>query len=29
VSNVAEGEHVEIRVEGGALLVFVSEPVAG
>lgn len=29
VSNVAEGEHVEIRVEGGALLVFLSDPVAG
>lgn len=29
ISNVAEGGHVEIRVEGGALLVFVSEPVAG
>jgi thiamine pyrophosphokinase len=29
VSNLAEGEHIEIRVEGGALLVFLSEPVSG
>jgi thiamine pyrophosphokinase len=29
VSNVAEGEHVEVRVEGGALLVLLSEPVTG
>ena len=27
VSNLAEGQHVEVRVEGGAVLVFVSEPV--
>ena len=29
VSNVAEGERVEIRVEGGVLLVFLSEPIPG
>jgi len=28
VSNLAEGDRAEIRVEGGALLVFLSEPVA-
>ena len=28
VSNLAEGERTEIRVEGGALLVFLSDPVA-
>jgi thiamine pyrophosphokinase len=28
VSNIAEGEDVEVRVEGGAVLVFLSEPVA-
>ncbi len=29
VSNVAQGGRVEIRVDGGALLVFLSEPVTG
>jgi thiamine pyrophosphokinase len=29
VSNVAEGKHVEVRVEGGVLLVFLSEPIPG
>ncbi len=28
MSNVVEGERFEVRVEGGALLVFLSEPVA-
>jgi len=27
VSNVAEGRRVELRVDGGTLLVFLSEPV--
>jgi thiamine pyrophosphokinase len=29
VSNVAQGERMEVRVEGGALLVFLSDPVTG
>jgi thiamine pyrophosphokinase len=29
VSNVAEGDRVEVRVKGGALLVFLSDPITG